>query len=187
MPKDAISQVPVDAQDRWLLWPIVATTVTFFLFVLLIDLPGALGFFLVFFAWIPIGFVVLGLVAAAVMLGFKKYFRMAASAAAALVVPILLRLPIAWLSSYIHLALTVWFGIGVLGPVQNSDVHGFSIYDWSVGLVSNGNTFLIRDPTDKIGSPINPRTNTADSRSGFTGECAGRTRHLLGHYYICEF
>ncbi len=100
--------------------------------------------------------------------------------------PIALERPIIWAQDYIHLALAAWLGAGCLVSCIVPHNASFAYYDWSVGLVSNGNTFLIRDQTDRLSQPLSPNTKV-DDPSGFMRQCAGQSGNLLGHYYICHF
>ncbi len=106
-----------------------------------------------------------------------------ASAALALVAPILFCVPITLATEYLHLGLMITFGVGQLGSVPIADDQHFAVYDWSTGLVGGPDTFVIHAPTDKIARPL--ARNRAAAPWGFGAECAGRSRHLLGHYYLC--
>jgi len=187
-------QVAPPFSDKWLFWPMVATVGTVAGLTFLCGLPGLLSFIL-----IPLS--VLGYLIAAVTLFVlacwlvaRKRFRKAASIALALFVPVLLWVPIGWATECLHLALTAEFGMGVLGSAPGSTViwpssstsanPQFRAYDWSVGLAGGTSTFLIYDPTDEIALPLAP-LNVRSLENGFGEYCAGRVRHLLGHYYVC--
>jgi len=105
----------------------------------------------------------------------------------AALLPAVLITPIGWGAVYAHLALTVWFGAGQIESNAKPDGSAFQTFDWSIGLVSSGATFLIYDVTDEIALPLKLHTHPIASENGFGEECAGRVRHLLGHYYVCEF
>ncbi len=87
----------------------------------------------------------------------------------------------------VHAALTVQLGIGQLGSSSTPADDRFAAYDWSVGLASGPNTFLLHDPTDEIALPIAEHKHPVASENGFGEQCAGRVSHLFGHYYRCTF
>jgi|HubBroStandDraft_2_1064218.scaffolds.fasta_scaffold1134999_1 hypothetical protein len=67
------------------------------------------------------------------------------------------------------------------------DGSPFATSDWSVGLITNRNTFLIYDVTDEIALPPKLHKQPIAFERGFGEICAGKITHLLGHYYICTF
>jgi len=81
--------------------------------------------------------------------------------------------------------LTVWFGAAQLGRPFNQ--NGFTTYDWSVGLITNPDTFLIRDESDQVALPVRQLKNLTGFKKQVLEGCAGNARHLLGHYYVCTF
>jgi hypothetical protein len=127
------------------------------------------------------------LLIAAGIFAAKKHPRRAASLLLVLIMPVLLWSPINWAADCVHLGLTVGFGAGQLGSSSKPDGSDFEVFDWSVGLVGGPNTFLIHDKTDRIALPMTQDTQPSVSKDGFGEECAGKMRHLLGHYYVCTF
>jgi hypothetical protein len=151
------------------------------------DLPSLIGFV------VRLSTVLALPCAAIVALGFAIVFavkgrpRRAVSALLAIVIPALLWIPTVWTIDYAHLALTTGFGVGQIGSSTKSDRGQFSIHDWSVGFAGGPNTFLIHDPTDEISLPLSQHKQPIASEMGFGEDCAGKVRHLLGHYYVCTF
>jgi hypothetical protein len=154
---------------------------------LVADLPGTIGFV------VRLGTVFALPCAAMVALGFaivfaaKRHPRRAVSALLAIMIPVLLWTPMVWTIDYAHLALTAGFGAGQIGRSGNSNRGLFTTHDWSVGFAGGPNTFLIHDPTDEISLPPSQHKQPIASEMGFGEDCAGKVRHLLGHYYVCTF
>ncbi|HVI87015.1 MAG TPA: hypothetical protein VM659_01875 [Dongiaceae bacterium] len=176
-----------ERRDRWLFWPIVATFLGVFCLALLCQLPGTLSFLLIPLMVLGVPLATIALLALSGVLAAKKRFRKAASVALAILLPILLAGPINWAADCVHLGLTIGFGAGQLGSNSTQEGRPFAIYDWSVGLVGSPNTFLIRDMTDEIALPLAQHKYPITSENGFGEDCAGKVRHLLGHYYVCTF
>jgi hypothetical protein len=193
-------QPPPGTRDRWVLWPAVTAVVTVSALTFLCGLPGQISFTL-----IPISLLVYLVatmtifVSAAVSL-IRRRRRQSASAILALIVPILLWTPIGWTTDCMHLCLTTEFGLGVLNFDQvrrgslidsihtpSTSDKPFQVYDWSVGLAGGPNTFLIRDITGEIALPLPQHRFPLTLENGFGEVCAGRVRHLIGHYYVCDF
>jgi hypothetical protein len=127
---------------------------------------------------------VIALMCASVALAAKKRPRAATSAMLALFAPVLLWSQINWAADCAHLGLAVGFGGG---PASTADRSGFATYDWSTGLAGGPATFLIYDESDEIARPLALHQHPAASENGFGEDCAGRVRHLLAHYYVCNF
>ena len=171
--------------DRWIFWPALVSLGIVFTLTLVCGLPG-----LVSFVMIPIsllGYLITSIVllTAAVFFAAEKRPRRAASLLLVLIMPVLLWSPINWVADCVHLGLTVGFGAGQLGSSSKPDGRSFAVYDWSVGLAGGPNTFLIHDETDQIGLPMAQHTDPSNSENGWGEGCAGKVRHLLGHYYVC--
>ena len=173
-------------RDRWVVWPAVAAIVTVSALTFLCGLPGLISFCL-----IPIS-VLLYLVAAltifvsAEVCFFRGEWRRSISTILVLIMPILLWTPIVWATDCVHLRLTVSFGIGALGGVPAAG-GPFTVYDWSTGLAGGPATFLLHDTTDGIAVPLARQKHTAAYENGFGQVCAGRSTHLVVHYYVCTF
>jgi hypothetical protein len=164
-------------------WPIYASPGIVFTLTLVCGLPG-----LVSFVMIPVsllGYMVAGLVLliAAGIFFAKRRTRQAASLLLGLIMPALLWTPINWAADCAHLGLTVGLGINRLVP---STGDNFEVSDWSVGLAGGPNTFLIHDKTDRIAIPLT-QTIWSSKEVGLREDCAGKVRHLVGHYYVCNF
>lgn len=173
--------------DRWSFRPALVAIVAVTLVTLLIRLPGWLGFILVPLSALVFSVAALTLVGAAISLAIKRRPRRAISFVLAAIMPILLWFPLLRLSDYPHLALTAWFGAGVLGGPLNHNEKGFRTYDWSVGLVTNPDTILIRDESDQVALPAAQIKNVSGFKKDVYGWCAGTSQHLVGHYYVCDF
>ncbi len=170
--------------DRWAWWPTSCTVAMAALFVFVGGLPGPLNLLLTLLAIMACPAVGLLLIGAACALGWQRRPRGAISALLALAAPVLLLVPMLLVQPYVHLGLTLGFGIGYIGPAP-LEGRRVAIYDWSTGMVGGPNTFLIHDPTDVIASS---RTNTgvlAWRNDDLLRECAGGSDHLVGHYYVC--
>jgi hypothetical protein len=159
--------------------------VTAFTFAVLCGLPGLISFVLIPLSVLGGVLVAAALVVVAVVLAARGRPRRAGSLLLALLLPIILWQPITWTADCLHLALTVWTGAGQAGPPSRPDNSPFSVYDWSVGFAGGPNTFLIHDVTDEIALPLKLHRRPVASENGFGEDCAGRVRHLLGHYYVC--
>ena len=181
---------PVDGRtpgDVWLLWPAITTIAAVALITFLCGVPGLVSFVLIPLSVLGYPLAAIAFVVAAGVLAAKRRFRKATSVALALLAPVLLWEPLNWSMECLHLGLTVGFGAGQIGSKSSSDGDQFAVYDWSTGLAGGLNTFLIRDATDEITLPLAQHRNLASSENGFEDECAGKVRHLIGHYYICTF
>ncbi len=172
------------AEDRWLAAPALVTTATVTGIVLLCGLPGLLSFILIPLSLLGFLIGAVGLGLAAIVLVAKRRLRKAASLVLAVALPILLWGPINTATEMIHLGLTVGSHALRRGSPPSED-RQFAVYDWSVGLVGGPNTFLVHDVTDEIALPMEKRRYPAAYYRGFSQDCAGRVRRLLGHYYIC--
>lgn len=171
--------------DRWSLWPGFASFVIVFVLTLLGKLPGSVSFLLVPITLACYALAAIIVLVAGVVFVAKKCPRRAASLFLVVVIPLLLWSPINWAADCAHLGLTIGFGVGQLGSPPKSTGSGFAVYDWSVGFAGSANTFLIHDVTDQIALPMAQHTQPRGSENGFGEECAGKVRHLLGHYYVC--
>lgn len=172
--------------DRWSIWPASVALAVVFILLLICNLPGLLGFVMVPISLLVFAVATFAILAMVVGSAVKKRPRRGASLLLALAMPYLLWSPILSVVEYAHLGLTVGFGVGQNGSATPNG-HGFTAYDWSIGFAGGENTFLIHDQTDEIALPLSRQTQPADFENGFGEECAGRVRHLLGHYYVCTF
>ncbi len=118
---------------------------------------------------------------------WQKLWRGALSVAAAAILPIVLMHPISWAADFVHLGLTVGLGIGELNDTSSQVDGRFEAHDWSVGLASGPNTFLLFDKTNEIAYPLNRHKDHVVSEDSVEMACAGRARLLVGHYYVCTF
>jgi hypothetical protein len=181
--------------DQWHLWPTVILLAAWSLSIFFGGLPGSLSFIL-----IPVSTLAF-MVSAAALLVFvcvfvsQRRLRIAASMALALLAPLLLSGPISWTADCLHMILTVKFGIGILNKsgalidtisIPPTPEKPFQSFDWSVGLAGGTNTFLIFDKTDKMALPRSQYRPPSTGDDGFGDVCAGRSRHLVGHYYVCN-
>lgn len=105
----------------------------------------------------------------------------------AAVLPVLLLQPISWATDILHLGLTVGLGIGELNDTLPQVDSRFQAHDWSVGYVGSPSTFLLYDVTDGIALPLARRRGHIVPEESVEKLCAGRVRHLFGHYYVCSF
>ncbi len=187
-------------RDHWLLWPAVTAVVTVSALTFLCGLPGQISFTL-----IPISLLVYLVAAMTIFVSagiclIRRRRRKSTSAILALIVPILLLTPIGWTTDCMHLWLTTEFGLGVLNSDQvrrgtlidsiyipSTSDKPFQVYDWSVGFAGGTNTFLIHDITDEIALPLPQHRYPLTLENGFGEVCAGRVKHLIGHYYVCDF
>lgn len=154
---------------------------------LVCQLPGWVSFVLIPISLIIYGIALLVILAVAGYCFFKKGPRRGASVLLALLLPVSLWRPINWAADMVHLGITAGFGGGQLGVPSKSSDGNFVAYDWSVGLAGGPNTFLIHDVTDEIALPLAQQTHPPSSENALGKECAGKVRHLIGHYYVCNF
>jgi hypothetical protein len=170
--------------DGWSLRPGLTSVLTVIVVTLGCQILGALNLLLI--PLTLLGFVVgtVIVVVLAVVLVSQKRPRRGASIFLVLLLPLILWRPINWITDVIHIGLTVNLGIGQLG-VARADGDDFTVYDWSIGLVTNPSTFLIHDVTDEIALPLAQHTHPANSEAGFGENCAGHVSRVLKHYYIC--
>jgi hypothetical protein len=175
------------SNDRWTIVPAIGCTVGLWLWLLVAQMPGSIGFMvaLATILVIPVGLIVA--LCFAVVFAAKSRPLRAGSALLAIIVPALLWAPMVWISDYAHLALTIGLGTGQIGSSATSNQGGFTTYDWSVGFAGGPNTFLIHDPTDEIALPLKLHKHPISSEMGFGEDCAGKVRHLIAHYYVCTF
>jgi hypothetical protein len=153
-------------------------------FVVVGEMPGPLNTLLSLLAIVACPGVALLLVWRAFALFWQRQHRSALSACLAIAAPALLLFPMALAAPYVHLGLTLTFGLGYLGlaPKEGQPV---GIYDWTTGMVGGPNTFLIHDTTGAVAAPEAKGDHSAWRNTDFLKVCAGRSRHLIGHYYVC--
>ena len=168
--------------DRLLLGPTLVSLAAVTAVAFLSGLPGIASFLVisVVFVVLPAAAIVIAVLVVKFVL--KRFPKKAFSLALALILPIILLRPIGWAAECIHLGLTSIFDLGYLGPEAQSRADGFEVFDWSTGLAGGASTFLIRDPTDRVNMS---GISASDDPSGFLQSCAGRSRRLLSHYYVC--
>jgi hypothetical protein len=177
----------VVTMDRWIFWPTFASLGIVFILTLLCGLPGLVSFIMIPITLLVYAVASVVLSMAAPILAAMRRPRRAASLLLVLIMPLLLWSPINWAAECVHLGLTVGFGAGRLGSSSKPDGRDFQVFDWSVGFAGGPNTFLIHDKTDQIALPMAQHTQPSTSENGFGEDCAGKVRHLLGHYYVCRF
>ncbi len=175
------------AMDRWSSRPVLGSVAIVSGISVLSGWPGVVSFFLIPLSVLFYATAAVCLSATAFIFAARKRPRAASSLSCALIAPVLLWLPIHWAKNCAHLALTVEVGLGQLGWTVGPQTGEFAVSDWSVGLAGGTNRFLIRDETDEIGKPLPRGEGDTQKQRGFTEACAGRTRHLIAHYYVCEF
>ncbi len=170
--------------DRWIWWPTASTSAMVAVFVFVGCMPGPLNVPVTLLSIVACPVAVLLLAGWAFALFWRRRPRGGFSAFLAVVVPAFLVVPMALIQAYVHLGLTVAFGIGYLGgaPQKGQPV---GIYDWSTGVVGGPNTFLIHDTTDAVAVAAVKGGHSGWRNTDFLRECAGRSRHLIGHYYVC--
>jgi hypothetical protein len=173
--------------DRWLFWPAFVSLGIVAVLTLICGLPGPVSFIMAPISALGCAIASIVVLAMAVVYAVKRRPRRVASVLLALIAPVLLWWPINWVADCLHLGLTVGFGAGVAGGASGFDGGGLFVYDWSVGLAGGPNKFLIHDATDEIALLMAQHTHPSASENGFGEDCAGKVRHLLGHYYVCEF
>lgn len=173
--------------DRWSAWPSVITTLAMTGFLLLCRLPGSLSFALLLSSFVVLPTIAISIFGFSVVPYIKRKRRAAASLVIALLIPAFLHEPISRASEYLHLGLTVWFGLGQIGSTLKPGTNPFSVHDWSVGFAGGPNTFLIYDRADQIALPLERHRRPRSSEDGIEENCAGKAEHLLGHYYVCNF
>lgn len=174
-------------RDRWLIWPSFTVLAGVLSLLFLCELPGVVSFLLIPLVLVGGPVAALALLVAAVVLAIRGKFRKAASILAAVLLPKLLWQPIWWAADCLHLGLTIGLGFGQIGLPSVEEAGRFAVYDWSVGLITSPNIFLIHDMTDEIGLPLADYKNPRASETEMRKYCAANVRHLLGHYYICTF
>ena len=173
--------------DRWIIWPAFVSPGGVFALTVVCGIPGRVSLLMIPVSFLAYAVACIVLLIAAGIFVAKKRPRKAASLLLALTMPALLWSPINWVADCTHLGLTVWFGAGQLRSSSKPDGSDFEVFDWSVGLAGGPNTFLIHDKTDQITLPLARHTQPSEFEHGFGEFCAGRVRHLLGHYYVCTF
>ena len=161
---------------------VVAVTVLTFV----CGIPGWVSFLAIPLSLFAYAVAALTILLWVLFLGVRRRPRKAASVLLALLAPVALWTPIAWTADYMHLALTVGFGLGTIGPTPK-DGGAFVVYDWSTGLAGGPVTFLIYDMTDEIALPPLAQKRPLALQNGFGEECRGKSRRLLRHYYVCTF
>jgi len=170
--------------DRWIWWPTASTFAMVAVFVFVGWMPGPLNVPVTLLSIVACPVAVLLLAGWTFALFWQRRPRGAFSASLAVPIPALLLFPMALLQAYVHLGLTLAFGIGYLGTAPQKG-QPIGIYDWSTGLVGGPNTFLIHDTTDAVASAEVKGDLSVWRNKDFLWSCAGRSRHLVGHYYVC--
>lgn len=187
-PSKSVASISSLGTDRWLVWPaIVAPLATVFL-LFLCQMPNSVGFVLILvlgFGW-PL---VLGLVfSISVVMLVMRRFRLGTSIVLAPLSVIILWVPLVQAATYLHLGLTILATAELSRAYgKSSNVQQLTVYDWSTGLAGGPATLLIRDPSDEIASPLVKHQVSALPGAEIEEECAGKVRHLVGHYYLCTF
>jgi hypothetical protein len=178
--------------DSWLFQPSLILLTALTVASLCCGIPGPLSLLLIPLSLIgfPIaGIVCLGLAAVSF---WKRAPRKGASYLLAILLSVALFRPINWISDVIHVGLSAGLGVGQIGKSYQSADDRFVAYDWSVGLVPNGDTFLIFDATDEILLPLSQHVRLKESKAQYVEMCSGQGQnhsvsHLIGHYYICTW
>jgi hypothetical protein len=170
--------------DRWIWWPTAGTVAMVAVFVFVGGMPGPLNALLFLLAVVACPGVTLLLIGRSFALFRQQRPRGAVSALLAVAVPVLLLVPMGLMEPYVHLGLMLTFGIGYLGSAPH-DGEPVGIYDWSTGMVGGPNTFLIHDTTDAVALPDAKSDLPAWRNTDFLRKCAGKSQHLIGHYYVC--
>jgi hypothetical protein len=174
-------------QDRWSLRLGLVSLAAIAVVELICKLPGLVSFVMIPLSLLGYMVGLIVILATTVYLVLKRRPRRGASVFLIFLLPALLWWPINWADDLVHLGLTVGFGIGQDGVVSTTNSRDFKAYDWSVGLAGGPSTILIHDVTDDIALPISQHTHPPSDEGGFAEECAGKVRHLAGHYYVCTF
>lgn len=180
------SEGNLKATDRWSYKPALVSLTTVAVLALLIQIPGSVSFLLIPLAWLGFGIFLFVIPSIAIYCFIKRCPRRGVSVFLMLLLPVLLWWPINRAADLVHLGLTAGFGVGQLCAYRSRN-GDFVAYDWSVGLASDPSTFLIYDKTGKIALPVAQHTHPLSSEDGLKEACAGRVRHLIGHYYICNY
>ncbi len=175
------------AVDRWLIGPAIAATIVVAVLTFFCGLPGDVSFVLIPLFVLGCTVALVATLLTVLVLLVRRKPRKAASALLIVLIPILLWLPINWAADCLHMELTTELGMGQLGSAQRPNGSPFAVYDWSTGLAGGPNTFLLYDVSDEIRLPPGRQKRSDASYNGFSDECAGKSRHLLGHYYVCTF
>lgn len=169
-----------------MIWPGALAVLVATCAVLACKIPSPINLLLMFSTTAGCLLACISLLALAVFLAFAKTPRRSASVLAAIVLPVLLWQPIIWAADYVHLGLTVGLGIGQMGQIESSNAKTFKAYDWSIGFAGS-NTFLIWDGTDEIAQQAQLHHHPLSDEQGLGEDCAGKSEHLIGHYYVCSF
>ncbi len=199
MPTAVLGPSP-DQCDTWRWWPMGSMTGGWFLFAFLDGIPGSLSFMLIPVSVLSLFLAGMTLIIVVCVFLAQRRTRRATSFALALILPFVFRAPINRAADCLHLALMLKFGFGVLTPEQArsgalidrirppiADAKSFVAFDWSVGLAGGKSTFLLYDLTDEIALPLSQHKHAASQEEeGFEQWCAGKSRHLFRHYYVCD-
>ena len=173
------------AGDRWLPWLMVISGAMALSFAVLSGMPGLVSFLLIPTSGLIVPLV--GLAACGVVMALLINWlpQRAISVVAALSTPLLQGSPILWTSECLHTLVTVTTGAGQIGCYSLRG--GGEAYDRSAGFAGGSNTFLIHDCTDQISSTHTPSRTESAANEDLRDACAGKFRHLIGHYFICVF
>ncbi len=170
--------------DSWTWWPAASTVAMVAVVVLAGGMPGPQSVALPLLAVLVFPAALLLLTGWACALFLLRRPHKAFSALLAIAVPALLVIPICLIQPYVHLALTLTFGIGYLGRAPD-EKQPVAVYDWSTGLTGGPDTFLIHDMTDAVALPEPKGDLSAWKNTDFLRDCSGKSQHLIGHYYVC--
>jgi len=175
------------AKDCWSLKPALMSLLVVAVLDLICGIPGSVSFLMIPLSLLGYGISFIAILATAAYCLLKKRPRRGSSVLLVFLLPFLLWRPIIWAADVAHLGLTVGLGVGQLGTPSTSSDKSFTAYDWSVGLVTNPQTFLIHDETDDVALPMAKHVHAASSTNDLEEYCAENVRHLIGHYYVCNF
>jgi len=177
------SPAPDKQLDRWRWRPAAAFVAVVSGFSLVYEFPTddpmpqvVLGALVCFIAGIA-------LLVAAVVFARRREFRRAVSLAAAVPLAIALWLPMTWIATRIHIALTVELGIGQLGRPTSLRNAQLVVYDWTMS--DNPAVYLIYDASDGIALLPSQHKDLATEYGSLDERCIDNLEHLVGHYYRC--
>jgi hypothetical protein len=157
----------------------------FFVFALLLGIPGQRSFAIGFYSGLLLPWLTVIWLAICAIFAYRQHWRGLLSIAVIPFVVLLLQQPIVTCSDYIHLLIYESTYAKEIAAGGMPEGERFAAFDWSIGFAGSNNRFVIFDESDGIASARLVQSK-ALTQSGFAESCAGKVRHIRGHYYLCE-
>jgi len=173
-------------RDRPLLWPVIAVVGAAWLYLLICQWAGELGFILTL-AMIFLGpFAALAFAFIPLVCALRRRWWLAGSWLLGPAIVFALWRPMIASGDYAHLLIMLPFYNAKIAAAPIDHGRALMVDDWSIGLAGSPSTFLIYDDSDRIARPLRQQSPPLTHLGGFETDCSGHVRPLRLHYYLCN-